>query len=307
MTLLIVLGLLTGTGLCTFVRGASKRRRSLYEVVARQGATYTELSGTPLLSPVPRRLMRNPRTRAGLETLAVSWRSEQTRQRLNQDLALLEQSEAGFVLQTALYAVAGTAAALVCVACLGVVGFNPPKAASLIASIAIGLATAALVSAKTHRSANEKRGAFLGHLAAWLELVTLAQAGGMGIESALQAASAITDAPTFDTLRRALQLASDSGNSPWQGLHDLGTRLGIDELSELAATVALAGSEGARIRASLTAKSASLRRRQRAEAEERANATTERLFIPSVILMLGFMIFLMYPAGIALSHAIAPS
>jgi hypothetical protein len=39
-----------------------------------------------------------------------------------------------------------------------------------------------------------------------------------------------------------------------------------------------------------------------AEAQAQANATTERLFLPSIILMLAFMIFLMYPAGVRLAH-----
>jgi len=40
------------------------------------------------------------------------------------------------------------------------------------------------------------------------------------------------------------------------------------------------------------------------DAESRANATTERLFLPSIILMLGFMVFLMYPAGVSLANVI---
>jgi hypothetical protein len=71
---------------------------------------------------------------------------------------------------------------------------------------------------------------------------------------------------------------------------------------DLAASVRLAGTEGARIRSSLSAKSASLRRRQTADAQSRANATTERLFLPSIVLMFGFVVFLIYPAGATLSH-----
>ena len=41
-----------------------------------------------------------------------------------------------------------------------------------------------------------------------------------------------------------------------------------------------------------------------AEAKARANSTTERLFLPSIVLMLGFMVFLMYPAGVSLTHVL---
>ena len=84
----------------------------------------------------------------------------------------------------------------------------------------------------------------------------------------------------------------------------LGAAIGVDELDELAASLALAGTEGARIRSSLTAKSASLRRRRMSEAESRANSTTERLFLPSIILMVAFMVFLMYPAGVSLANVL---
>ena len=92
--------------------------------------------------------------------------------------------------------------------------------------------------------------------------------------------------------------------SPWDGLGRLGSELGVDELEELAASLLLAGTEGARIKASLSAKSASLRRRQTAEAQGRANAITERLFVPAIVLMVGFVVFLIYPAGVTLSRVL---
>jgi len=72
--------------------------------------------------------------------------------------------------------------------------------------------------------------------------------------------------------------------------------LGIPELVELATTVQLAGTEGARIRQSLTARGESLRRHEQAEAESAANAMTERLFLPGALLLLGFLVFIGFPA-----------
>jgi hypothetical protein len=45
-----------------------------------------------------------------------------------------------------------------------------------------------------------------------------------------------------------------------------------------------------------------LRRRQVADAQGRANATTERLFLPAIVLMVGFVVFLVYPAAVTLSR-----
>ena len=86
------------------------------------------------------------------------------------------------------------------------------------------------------------------------------------------------------------------GATPWDALAGLGEELGVAELVELATTVQLAGTEGARIRQALTARGASLRRHKQAEAESAANAMTERLFFPGALLLLGFLLFIGYPA-----------
>ena len=60
--------------------------------------------------------------------------------------------------------------------------------------------------------------------------------------------------------------------------------------------MALAGTEGARVRASLAAKAASLRTHELAEAETADQAATERMSLPVVLLFAGFLLFLGYPA-----------
>jgi tight adherence protein C len=124
----------------------------------------------------------------------------------------------------------------------------------------------------------------------------LSLAGGMGVESALIAAAEIGDGHVSRRIARALALSRDSGETPWSALDRLGRELGIGELNEIAAAVSLAGSEGARIRSTLAAKAASIRRHELADAEAEANALTERLFLPGVLLMVGFLLFIGYPA-----------
>ena len=67
-----------------------------------------------------------------------------------------------------------------------------------------------------------------------------------------------------------------SGEPPWPGLDRLGTELGVPELNELAASVTLAGDEGARVRASIAAKARAMRSAgsptPRAPPRRRANA-----------------------------------
>ena len=132
--------------------------------------------------------------------------------------------------------------------------------------------------------------------AAYLDLVVLALAGGMGIEGALHAAAAVAQGDFSSRVVDALELARDAGETPWQALADLGEDLGVPELVELAAAVRLAGTEGARIRNTLAVKAASMRRHELAEVETEANTVTERLFLPGVLLLVGFLVFVGYPA-----------
>ena len=144
--------------------------------------------------------------------------------------------------------------------------------------------------------ATSARRRFKTSLSAYLDLVAIMLAGGAGIETALFAAGRIGDGPAFIDISEALEMSRTSRRSPWDSLADLGRRLGIPELPELAATVRLGGEQGARMTASLVAKASGLRAKQMAEVEAEANAATEKMGLPMVMLFLGFLILLGYPA-----------
>jgi Flp pilus assembly protein TadB len=167
-------------------------------------------------------------------------------------------------------------------------------------SLSGALGGCAVSAYSLRRLAGAERKRFLRALGCWLDLVAMAQAGGMGVESALQSSAEIALDRGFQLLRSALERSRVASISPWQGLSRLGRELGVAQLEEIGSILGLAGTEGARVRATLAAKSASMRRRQLADAQAEANATTERLFLPSIVLMLAFMLFLMYPAAVRL-------
>ncbi|MEY9969291.1 tight adherence protein C [Streptacidiphilus sp. MAP12-16] len=133
-------------------------------------------------------------------------------------------------------------------------------------------------------------------LSAFLDLTVVGLSGGSGIEQSLRSAAGAGQGPAFAAFRRALREAELTGTAPWGPLARLGEQLGVTELPELAATVALAGNEGARIRASLASKAATLRGHLLSEAEAAASSATERMSIPVVGLFAAFLIFLGYPA-----------
>src|SRR5205823_2699339 len=100
----------------------------------------------------------------------------------------------------------------------------------------------------------------------------------------------------FDELRGSLLSARLLGETPWAALARLGHELDVPELGELAASASLAGAEGARVRSSLAAKAKAMRLRGLAEIEAAAQSASERMSLPIVALMLGFIVFVAYPA-----------
>jgi tight adherence protein C len=167
----------------------------------------------------------------------------------------------------------------------------PAWAAVLFAAGGTTLPFVALFS-----EAKKRRRAARTVVMSFLDLVVLCLAGGMGIEGALHAAAQVGDDPVSGRIHRALMLARDAGETPWDALGRVGTETGVEELNELAAAVGLAGSQGARVRATLAAKAASIRKHELADEEAEANTVTERLFLPGVLLLVGFLLFIGYPA-----------
>jgi hypothetical protein len=167
--------------------------------------------------------------------------------------------------------------------------------AVLLAVVAVPVGLTLSLAALSRR-ADERRRHFRVVIGSFVDLVVLSLAGGVGVDGALYSASQVTSDWAAQRLARALSAARDTGGAPWAALGSVGVELGIPELVELATTVQLAGTEGARIRQSLTARGESLRRHEQAEAESAANAMTERLFLPGALLLLGFLVFIGFPA-----------
>ncbi len=179
---------------------------------------------------------------------------------------------------------------------LTAIGVGPPL--GFLAVISLGTAAAGFVlpDLLLKEEAGKRRSAFRHALSSYLDLVNVLLAGGAGIETALHAAADAGDGWGFQTIRSALQRARLTGQSPWDTFADLARDLDVSELAELAASVSLAGSHGARIRASLAAKADTLRGHQVAETEAAAEAATERMTVPVAVLLFGFLLFIAYPA-----------
>ncbi|MBX7551182.1 type II secretion system F family protein [Streptomyces sp. NPDC048665] len=171
-------------------------------------------------------------------------------------------------------------------------GWWAPSAGALALAVVLFFAPDLAV----HRQAEQRRREMRHTLSLVLDLTVIALAGGAGIQQALAQA---VDAPqgwAAARLRHALHVAHLTRTSPWPHLGDLGRHLAVADLTELASTLSLAGSEGAKIRTSLAAKARAIRRRRIAEADGAAQAATERMSLPVVGLFAAFLLLIGYPA-----------
>ncbi|MGO9560594.1 MAG: type II secretion system F family protein [Acidimicrobiales bacterium] len=299
MTSFALLGGVFGCGLVCMIAGARARRPLLVDVVARFDASNQAGSSDQAAPLVTSK--RPVSTGIGTELSRLSARFGRPLTQ-PEDLAVLERDENDQLAAIGMSSIClGAGGALACTAISATIVSLPPYAV-VTASVLGAVFGMFLPGVELKRQAAAERQCFLRALGCWLELIALAQAGGMGVEGALQASSEISDDRSFVRLRGALDQAQLAATTPWNALARLGRVIGVPQLDELACTLSLAGAEGARVRTTLVAKATSLRQRQMADAQAQANATTERLFLPSIILMLAFMIFLMYPAGVRLAH-----
>lgn len=175
-------------------------------------------------------------------------------------------------------------------------GLPTPMVVPAGVSLAVGAVGLLAPGPSLRSEAATRRRSFRHAFGAFLDVVAMSLAGGRGVEAALSAAARSGRGWAFTEIRHALDGARLRRETPWAGLERLGADLGVPEVAELAASVALAGGEGARVRASIVAKARALRTRELAEAEAAAQAATEHMSLPTVALLVGYIVFLLYPA-----------
>jgi tight adherence protein C len=294
VTLVAISAVGVSLGLVGFVTGLRRERPSLQSVFASLNADESvKTQRQPLSwSRHPGRLDHR-----AANLVASSVRGSRLFDReLGQRLALSNSSLE--VLCARVLASAAIGFFLPILASLGavLVGVGVPLLIPLGAALLFGIAGALIPIVELNSASDRGRRHARRVICSFLDLVVLGLAGGMGIESALLTAAELGENPVSRRLVAELSLCRDSGDPPWEALARLGETLGIEELGELAATAGLAGTEGAKVRATLAARAASIRRHEVANEEAEANAVTERLFIPGAFLLVGFLIFIGYPA-----------
>jgi tight adherence protein C len=215
---------------------------------------------------------------------------------LRPDLAVVERSLEAQLARKVLAALVGgvvapAAAGLLVLAGLRV-GWQAPG------WLAAGLALAGfwLPDRRLRAAAAAWRRAMRSALGMLLNVVAVNLAGGAEVEEALHNAAEIGHGWAFGLLRRTMEQARWSREKVWVAWGQLGERLDVAELRQLAQQLALAGDEGARMRQALVAMAQTIRRNELAAAEIRATEAGERMVLPLSLLSTGFLLLLAVPA-----------
>jgi Flp pilus assembly protein TadB len=280
--LTITLGAVAGLGILTAGSGLFSARPTLTQAL-------DQLRRPP--APVPERLPWRTRVLSTpLHALGLP------RARTRADLAVLERPTATHLADQTLAILAGMLLPPLVVALLAAGGSRFADGVPVWAALAGGVGGWWLAETTAHAEAERRREELRYALSAVLDLVVISLAGGAGLEQALDDACTDTNGWAAHRLNRAVATARLLRVPPWQSLGQLGEETGVIELQELAATMALAGAEGARIRTSLTIRAATLRAHQATTLEAKANSATERMSMPVMLLAVAYMTFLLYPA-----------
>ncbi len=294
MTLPLFLGAGLGMGLWCIARGLNPPRPSLADALAslrRLPAPAPVLSAVEaergLVSRLGAPLATGLFRRAGSGVIPAS---------VQRELAVLGRPVDRHLADKCGLALVGLLLVPATVALLALGSVTLPLLLPLWASLILAVGGFFLPDLAVRAEAAKRRRDFRHALSSFLDLVVISLAAGGGVEGALRDAAGIGQGWAFASLRQALATARLTREPPWSTLGRLGAELGVPELEEMAASVGLAGTEGARVRQSLAAKAASLRGHRLADAESDAQAATERMSFPVVLLFMGFLIFVGFPA-----------
>jgi tight adherence protein C len=233
----------------------------------------------------------------GSRVHALSTRSGLELGGLRADLSLLGRSLETHLAITVLAAVAGFVAPVLLGVLLTVAGAGTSFGGvsgmvGIVAAAVAGLLPSLLVRPQ----ATQRRQDFRHVVGSFLDLVAMNLAGGRGVPEALKTAAEVSDGWAMVRIRDTLLSARLHGVTPWAALGELGREVKVDELVDLAAALTLVAEDGAKVRESLAARAMSMRKRELAEAEGKAGERSQSMLVAQLVLCVGFLIFLVYPA-----------
>ncbi|MBB4934406.1 Flp pilus assembly protein TadB [Lipingzhangella halophila] len=258
--------------------------------------TLADLLADPSARPAPERTSQGRKHQLGLMSAPLLATVGVPSQRVRRDLAASDHDAADYLAEKALAAGVGVTVPTILASVIAMTDTAVPP------GLGIGVGLACLVSCwmapdvAVRRRAAQRRSELVSATSALADLVVILLAGGAGISGAVTHAAQRGSGWAASRIRLALQTATVHRQPGWQGLADLAARTEVNELSEIASSLQAAEADGARIKTSLTAKAASLRAREATNSESAANERTERMSVPVMGIVLGFLLAILFPA-----------
>ncbi len=289
MTGAFLAGALTGAGLFLFVLALVPKRASL----ARQMATFDGPRPLPGQAGAGQRDSAVSR-RLGRALAAFCAEQGWEFPSLQANLAIGGRSFENFLATKLLLGLFGLVLGPAVLLLASLAGLPVPVLVPVWLGLVLGGAFFFLPDLEVRQQAAARRRDFRHAIGAFLDLVSMNLSGGRGVPEALLAASQIGSGWAFWRLRDALASARITGQTPWQALGELGEEVRVDELRDLAAALSLVAEDGAKVRESLTARAASLRRRELADLEVQAGEKSQSMLDAQMLLCAGFLIYLTY-------------
>ncbi|MEV4670874.1 type II secretion system F family protein [Actinomadura sp. NPDC049382] len=211
------------------------------------------------------------------------------------DLALLGRSVERFMLDKLALFITGLAAPAVLGALVALSGSSLPWSFPMLAGLMLAAVLSLIPDWSVRSQARQRRRDFRYAFTSYLQLVVLERQAGAALNSALENPAKITDGWPFQRIHQALTRARHAQQQPWRALADLGADIDVRDLTDLAHTAEIAGAEGAKMHDVLIAKITSMRHEASAAARSEANARTTAMWVPTSLLMLGFVILIGFP------------
>lgn len=216
--------------------------------------------------------------------------------KLRTDLALAGKTFETHLARKARYALVGLLLPSVFTSVLLAAGITPPLVLPAAGGLLLAVGFFMLPDLAVTQQADQRRHELRRALSCYLDLVAMSLAGGRGVPEALPTSARIGTGWAFELLQDTLEHAKYVGTSPWAALAELGERTGMSELADLGGALLLVADDGAKVRSSLTARASTQRRRQLAEAVGAAEKADQSIQMAQVVLAVGFVLFLGYPA-----------
>ncbi|MEV0847624.1 type II secretion system F family protein [Streptomyces sp. NPDC049954] len=296
----LLIGALLGLGVYALIRALMPSGRNPVQAVARvdalraRGAYESARSGH---EEEGGGRLDSLRARTGARVAELYRQQGWELRSLRSDLAVLGRSWEKFLATKVLLAAAGLIFGPAVFAVVAVLGFGR----SPLIPVWLALGCAALFfflpDLEVRRDAQDKRRDLRRVIGAYLDLVAMSLAGGRGLPEALMAAAEVSDGWAARRIRNALADARITGHSQWQALGRLGEELGVEELKDLSASLALVADDGAKVRESLASRAETMRHRELAEIEGSAGEKSQSMLVAQLLLCAGFLVFLIFPAA----------